>query len=147
MRDMDFDRREYMSMEPGATMKITSLVSLPVGASVVAVRNGEGFSSGTEAAVLGVEGGKVSFVTNRRKKYTLHPAKFVTVFERRLGPVVPSAIYPGCCIKAVVSGDGYSKGDVLTLTETSGRIYGFKTLAGGKGSVKADDIGLCFRYV
>ena len=131
----------------GTRRPIQSVAEVQPGISCVAIQGTPQVKMGTEVTVKKIEGSRVHVEAPRKRKFVLEMGKFCQSFERRLGPVVQESIQPGLTCRAMADGETFRRGTVVTFNETSGRVYGFTTSTGGRGSAKADEVTFYFEYV
>ena len=131
----------------GTVLPIQTLQDVAEGSCVIARAGKFGCTTGAEYTVTRLDTSAVEITDKRKRKYKIKPYDFVQMFDKRCGPFIEEALRPGVAIRAFMDGETYRAGDVLTLTETGGSVFGATSNRGAKTNVKRQEVFVAFEFV
>lgn len=131
----------------GTVLPLQTLQDVQVGSCVIARAGKFGCTTGMEYTVTNLSTSGVEVTDKRRRKCKIKPLDFVQMFDKRCGPFVEEALRVGVAIRAVMDGETFRAGDVLTLNEVGGSVFGATTSRGAKTNVKRQEVLVAFEFV
>lgn len=144
MQSMNFGRPRF---RPGTILPVETLQDVTLGSCVIARASKFGCTSGVEYTITNYNATAIEVTNKRRQRFKIKPYDFVTMFDHRVGPFVEEALRPGVAIRAFMDGATFRTGEILTLQETGGSVFGAVTQHGDKRNVKKQEVLTAFEFV